>query len=281
MNTLNPEHYMDLVKRALAEDIGGGDISTQCLNLGDRRARAVLKAKDNGILAGRDVAAACFRELDPDASIEFKIEDGARLRDGDVIMEIKGRADALLSAERTALNFLQRLSGIAKYTFLMTQQVYGLKSKIYDTRKTTPGMRMLEKYAVLMGGGTNHRIGLFDQVLLKDNHILLAGGVANAVNAARKSLGKDAFVEVEVETMDQVREALDAGANRIMLDNMSFLEIEEAVKHIDGRAEVEVSGGVTLLTVGTIADMNVDVISVGAITHSADALDISMDFQPE
>ena len=212
---------------------------------------------------------------------DFFLLTDARLRDGDVIMEIKGRADALLSAERTALNFLQRLSGIAKYTFLMTQQVYGLKSKIYDTRKTTPGMRMLEKYAVLMGGGTNHRIGLFDQVLLKDNHILLAGGVANAVNAARKSLGKDAFVEVEVETMDQVREALDAGANRIMLDNMSFLEIEEAVKHIDGRAEVEVSGGVTLLTVGTIADMNVDVISVGAITHSADALDISMDFQPE
>jgi nicotinate-nucleotide pyrophosphorylase (carboxylating) len=281
MTELKPEHYMDLVKRALAEDIGSGDISTQCLNLGERRARAVLRAKDHGILAGRDVAAACFHELDPDVAIVFKAKDGEQVRDGAVIMEITGRAAALLGAERTALNFLQRLSGIAKYTYLMVQQTVGLKSEIYDTRKTTPGMRMLEKYAVRMGGGRNHRIGLFDQVLLKDNHILLAGGVAQAVQAAKTHLGAEAFVEVEVESMDQVRQALDAGADRIMLDNMSFTQVEEAMQLIDGRAEVEVSGGVTLITVGTIADMHVDVISVGALTHSADAMDISMDFQPE
>ena len=253
MDTLKPEHYMHLVKAGLAEDIG----------------------------AGLDVAAACFRELDPDVDITLKAKDGGRVRDGDVIMELAGRADALLAAERTALNFLQHLSGIAKYTFLMAQQLQGLKSGVYDTRKTTPGMRALEKYAVRMGGGHNHRFGLFDAVLLKDNHILLAGGVANAVRAARQALGTDTFVEVEVETLDMVQEALDAGADRIMLDNMSFLQIDDAVKLIAGRAQVEVSGGVTLLSIGTIADMNVDIISVGALTHSADALDISMDFQPE
>lgn len=281
MKPLDPADYKHLIKLALQEDVGAGDISTGALELGSRRARAVVKTKDDGILAGLRVAADVFLELDPDAEVDFKAEDGDLVRQGTPVMEITGRAQALLEAERTALNFLQHLSGIATFTYSMAKQVKGTKARITDTRKTTPGMRALEKYAVRAGGGHNHRFGLYDAVLLKDNHILLAGGVAQAVGAVKNKLGKETFVEVEVENPDQVREALDAGAERIMLDNMDLIRMEEAIKLIGGRAEIEVSGNVSMLNVGAIADMGVDVISIGALTHSAQALDLGMDFIPE
>lgn len=278
---LNKSDYLPLIRAALAEDVGPGDITTGALDLRDRRARAIIKTKEDGVIAGLQVAADVFLELDPAAKIEFLANDGDVLRMGTPIMEVRGLAAALLTAERTALNFLQRLSGIATFTYQMARNVQGTSARIFDTRKTTPGLRLLEKYAVRAGGGSNHRIGLFDAVLLKDNHILLAGGVGNAVRLVKSKLGPNTFVEVEVESLEQTQEALDAGAERIMLDNMSLVQMEEAVKLIAGRAEIEVSGNVTMLTVGKIADIGVDIISVGSLTHSADSLDISMDFLPE
>jgi nicotinate-nucleotide pyrophosphorylase (carboxylating) len=281
MTPLEKEDYISLIKTALAEDVGPGDITTGALGLGGRRARAVVKTKEDGVIAGLHVAADVFLELDPDAKIEFLAKDGDLLRMGTPIMQVDGLASALLTAERTALNFLQRLSGIATFTYQMAKQVQNTRARIYDTRKTTPGMRLLEKYAVRAGGGCNHRIGLFDAVLLKDNHVLLAGGVGSAVRLAKQKLGPGAFVEVEVESLEETQEAIDAGADLIMLDNMSLVQMDEAVSLIAGRAEIEVSGNVSMLTVGRIADIGVDVISVGALTHSADSLDISMDFLPE
>ena len=281
MEPLDPALYQTAIQTALEEDIGAGDVTTESLQLGGRRARAEIKAKDDGIIAGLQVAADTFRALDPDVEVMFLASDGDLVRAGALLMTVSGRAADLLGAERTALNFLQRMSGIATFTFQMAKQVKGTRAKIYDTRKTTPGLRAMEKYAVRCGGGENHRIGLYDAVLLKDNHVQLAGGVGAAVRAARGHVGPDTMVEVEVETLDQVREAVDAGADRIMLDNMDLEQTEQAVALINGRAEVEVSGGVSMLTVGAIADMNVDIISVGALTHSAQALDIGMDFAPE
>lgn len=281
MKPLLKEEYLEIVRAALKEDIGDGDISTACLNLDGRRAKAIITAKEDGVIAGLKVAADVFVELDPAASIDFKVEDGQLVRKGMALMEITGLAAALLTAERTALNFLQRLSGIATFTFRMARQVKGTNAKIYDTRKTTPGLRLLEKYAVRTGGGTNHRTGLYDGVLLKDNHILLAGGITNAIRAARERAGDGMLVEVETSNMEQVREALEAGADRIMLDNMDLIQMDEAVKLIDGRAEVEASGNVDMLIVGSIAGLGVDIISVGAITHSADSMDIAMYFHPD
>lgn len=275
---LDREDYIHVIKAALAEDVGSGDVTTECLGLGDRVGRARIVAKQPGVIAGLRVAADVFLELDPDARIEFGAKDGDVIAKGAELIVAEGRAAALLTAERTALNFLQRMSGIATFAYKMTQQVRGMKTKIYDTRKTTPGLRAIEKYAVRAGGGVNHRFGLFDAVLLKDNHIALAGGVGAAVRLAKEKHGKSMFVEVEAATLEHVREGLDAGADRIMLDNMSFAQMEEAVKMIAGRAEVEASGGVDMLTVGTIADIGVDIISVGALTHSADSLDIAMYF---
>ncbi len=275
--SLPPEAYAEAVKRALAEDIGAGDITTEYLGLDDTSGTAELVAKEDGIIAGLPVAEAVFRSIDPDVEFKAVVEDGAQVRKGTQIATIRGRAAALLSGERVALNFLQQLSGVATYTFMFVRAVKGSKAVIKDTRKTSPGMRALEKYAVRMGGGTNHRLGLNDAILLKDNHIDLAGGISEAVRRVREKNSK-IVIEVETRNMDEVREALDARADIIMLDNMSLQQIEDAVKLIDGKAVVEVSGNVNLLNVTHIASLGVDVISVGAITHSPDALDISMVF---
>jgi len=282
MKQIEKEEYIDVIKAALREDLGdAGDISTICLNLNGRRAIADIVSKENGVICGLGIAADVFRELDPAANVNIFVSDGDVVHPGSQLMEVEGKADALLTAERTALNFIQRLSGISSYAYRASRQVLGTKTKVADTRKTTPGLRMLEKYAVRCGGGFNHRIGLFDAVLLKDNHIALAGGVREAVLRAREKFGPDAFVEVETSNMDEVREAVEAGATRIMLDNMDFNQMAEAVAYIAGRAEIEVSGNVDLLTLGHIADLGVDIVSMGALTHSVYALDVAMYFKPE
>lgn len=271
----DPKSYMDIVERAIAEDVGTGDITTESLGLDGRIGEARIKAKEDGIIAGLAVAESVFRQLDPGVEFETRVEDGALVKAGTLLATVRGRADALLSAERVALNFLQQLSGIATLTFRFVRSVKGTKAVIKDTRKTTPGMRALEKYAVLAGGGTNHRLGLYDDILIKDNHIRLAGGIREAVRLARE---KYPHIEVEAGSLGQVEEALEAGADTIMLDNMPLDMMEKAVRLIGGRAQIEVSGNVNLLNVTHIAEMGADVISVGALTHSPDALDISMEF---
>lgn len=273
----DPKSYMDIVERAIAEDIGTGDITTESLGLDGRIGEARIKAKEDGIIAGLAVAESVFRRLDPGVEFETRVEDGALVKAGTLLATVRGRADALLSAERAALNFLQQLSGIATLTFRFVRSVKGTKAVIKDTRKTTPGMRALEKYAVLAGGGTNHRLGLYDDILIKDNHIRLAGGIRQAVRLAREK-HPEKHIEVEAGSLGQVEEALEAGADTIMLDNMPLDVMEEAVRLIGGRARIEVSGNVNLLNVTHIAELGADVISVGALTHSPDALDISMEF---
>ena len=280
--SLNPDTYMDLVRRALAEDIGAGDVTTECLNIGDTPGDAKIIAKEDGIIAGLPIAEAVFKELDPKIDFKSHVEDGARIYKGDIIAEIHGKASALLSGERVALNFLQQLSGIATFAYIFARSVKGTKAVIKDTRKTTPGMRAIEKYAVKMGGGVNHRMGLHDAILLKDNHIDIAGGITEAVRRVREKNTGGLPIEVETRNMDEVREALNAKADIIMLDNMSLLEMEEAVKLISSTGVspvlIEVSGNVNTTNVSHIAALGVDIISVGALTHSPDALDISMLF---
>jgi nicotinate-nucleotide pyrophosphorylase (carboxylating) len=274
-----PEIYMDVVERAISEDIGAGDITTESLCLNGRLGEARIKAKEDGIVAGLTVAGSVFRHLNHGVEFIAAIEDGSRVRVGDLLATVRGEASALLGAERVALNFLQQLSGIATLTFRFVRSVKGTKAIIKDTRKTTPGLRELEKYAVRAGGGVNHRQGLFDEILIKDNHIHLAGGIAEAVRLARrKAPGKR--IEIEARTLAEVGEAIDTGADIIMLDNMNLTDIEKAVGMIGARAEIEVSGNINLLNVTHIAMLGVDVISVGALTHSPDALDISMEFVP-
>jgi nicotinate-nucleotide pyrophosphorylase (carboxylating) len=275
--SLQPEIYIDLVRKALDEDVGSGDITTEYLNIGGVQGTAKITAKEDGIIAGLPVAEAVFHELDPACEFKAMVEDGAKVRTGTQIAEVRGNAATLLTGERVALNFLQQLSGIATFTFIMARAIKGSKAVIKDTRKTTPGMRLLEKYAVKMGGGENHRMGLHDAILLKDNHIDLAGGITEAVRRIRE---KNSGIQIEVETRNiaEVREALEVKADIIMLDNMSLIEMDEAVQAIGGRALVEVSGNVNTLNVSHIASLGVDIISVGALTHSPDALDISMLF---
>jgi nicotinate-nucleotide pyrophosphorylase (carboxylating) len=279
MNIPALEDYNDIVERALKEDIGPGDVTTDSLELGDRRGEARIISKEDGIVAGLFVAEAVFRKLDPNVSFEKIVDEGCRVRRGDLLAVARGRASALLSAERVALNFLQRMSGIATFTYIMTRKVEGSKAKIYDTRKTTPGLRALEKYSVRAGGGQNHRIGLYDAVLLKENHVAMAGGVREAVERARAHTRGALRIEVETRSIDEALEAVEARADIIMLDNMSLDDMEKAVALIDGRAVVEVSGNVNTLTAPHIASLGVDMISVGALTHSPDALDISMLFE--
>ncbi|MHB8693576.1 MAG: carboxylating nicotinate-nucleotide diphosphorylase [Solirubrobacteraceae bacterium] len=267
----------ELVDRALAEDVGGGDVTTAATVPAGTRARALITQKAPGVVFGTDVAAAVFKTLDPDATIERLGPIGV-WRDCDPalpVMAVTGSARALLTAERTALNFLQRLSGVSTMTARCVEAIAGTRAKILDTRKTTPGLRMLEKAAVAAGGGTNHRIGLFDAVLIKENHAEMAGGVGAAVRKAReRALGL--LIEVECRTIDEVDEALEAGAARILLDNMNVEQLRDAVEHVGGRAELEASGGFTLETIRAVASTGVDFISVGALTHSAPALDLSL-----
>jgi len=270
---LNPDDYRDLVRRALAEDLGTGDITTNATVPIDATGRGVFVIKAPCVLAGLDVAFDVFRQVDASAIVRAMRHDGDRCIPGDEVAEVRGSARTLLIAERTALNFLQRLSGIATRARQFVDAAGG-RITILDTRKTTPTLRALEKYAVRAGGATNLRMGLYDAVLIKDNHIRLAGGVRSAIERARQT-GKP--VEVEAETLAQVDEALTAGAETILVDNMTTANIRAAVERARGRAAVEISGGVTLERLPELAETGADFVSVGALTHSAPAIDISFE----
>jgi nicotinate-nucleotide pyrophosphorylase (carboxylating) len=268
----------DVVARALAEDLGTGDVTTAATVASETRARALIRQKAPGVIYGLSVAEEVFRSLDPDAAFAREVTEGVWRESGDVL-RIEGRARAVLSGERTALNFLQRLSGVATMAARAVRAIDGTGATILDTRKTTPGLRALEKAAVAAGGATNHRAGLYDAILIKENHAALAGGVGAAVRRAREE-APDLPLEVECRDLGEVDEALAAGAPRLLLDNMSPDELRRAVDHVAGRAELEASGGVTLQTLREVAGTGVDFVSVGALTHSAPALDLSLLLTP-
>ncbi len=268
----------DIVGRALAEDVGAGDVTTRATVPPGTRARARITQKAPGVVFGIDLAEAAFRALDPSAEGTRLTAEG-EWREGGPVLEVTGSAAALLSAERTALNLLGRLSGVATATARHVKAVEGTGARVLDTRKTTPGLRALEKAAVAAGGGTNHRAGLYDAILIKENHAAMAGGVGAAVRAAR-DLAPDVPLEVECRNLAEVDEALAAGAPRLLLDNMTPAELRVVVEHVDGRAELEASGGVTLETIRDIAASGVQFVSVGALTHSAPALDLSLLLEP-
>lgn len=276
---LDPLLVEDAGRRALAEDLGlAGDVTSAACVPATAQASATLSARKAGVVAGIDLARTAFRLVDPAIRVFVEKGDGARLAPGDAIARIEGPARGVLSAERVALNFLGRLSGVATATAALVDAVAGTKAKIVCTRKTTPGMRAFEKYAVRCGGGVNHRFGLFDAVMIKDNHIVAAGGIAPALAAARAAAGHLVPIEIEVDRLSQLDEALAAGARIILLDNMSIEDMRQAVARVSGRAVLEASGNVTLATVRAIAETGVDVISSGAITHSAPCLDLGLDF---
>jgi nicotinate-nucleotide pyrophosphorylase (carboxylating) len=271
------------VQFAFAEDIGGGDATTLATVPQNARSVALMRAREPLIVAGLVFAETAFRELSPKIKIKKCFHDGQRANRGEILLKISGSARAILSAERVALNFVQRLSGVATATAQFADAVKGTRAKILDTRKTTPGWRRFEKYAVTCGGGKNHRLGLFDMILIKDNHLVALqnerpNAIAAAIRRARKECPK-LKVEVEADTLEQVAQATDAGADIILLDNMTTGQLRQAVKIVRGRAQTEASGGVNLKTVRAIAATGVDFISVGAITHSARAVDIGLDFE--
>lgn len=276
---LDPALYREAVRRALAEDLGWGDVTTEATVDASLRARGVILAKCDCVIAGLDVAAEAFRQLDPGVVFTAMRSDGDRCPPGTVVAEVRGAAAAMLTAERTALNFLQRLSGIATLTRRFVDASRG-GITILDTRKTTPTLRVFEKYAVRAGGGTNHRAGLDDGILIKDNHISLGGGVGAAVRRM-KAARQEMPIEIEAQTLNQVDEAIAAGADVILLDNLSTQEIREAVRRIGGRAKIEISGGVTLERIPELAGTGADYVSVGALTHSAPAADLSFEIEPE
>ena len=274
-----------IIDSALAEDVSMGDPTTDILIDRDLSGRAEMTAREPGILAGIEVAAAVFRRLDPSLQVETVTEDGSRVAPGDRLATVTGSVASILKAERTALNFVQRLSGIATETRRYVDAVEGLNARIVDTRKTTPGLRKLEKYAVTMGGGRNHRRNLADGILIKDNHIeameLQGMGIGDVVRRALAGAPHTIKVEIEVETIEQLEEVLDAGADLVLLDNMGVEQMAAAVKVTSGRAVLEASGGITLETVREIAETGVDIISVGALTHSARALNVGLDMAIE
>ena len=268
-----------LIDLSFAEDIGDGDHTTLCCIPEDAMGRSRLLIKEEGILAGVEVAKEVFRRFDPDMQVEVLMGDGTHVKPGDVAMIVTGRVRSLLQTERLMLNIMQRMSGIATMTARYVKQLEGTGTRVLDTRKTTPGMRMLEKAAVKIGGGTNHRIGLFDMILLKDNHVDFAGGITNAIDRCHKYLeekGKNLKIEIEVRNFDELQQVLDhGGVDRIMLDNFSIADTGKAVKLIDHRYETESSGGITFDTIRDYAEQGVDFISVGALTHSVKGLDMS------
>ncbi|MCB1550135.1 MAG: carboxylating nicotinate-nucleotide diphosphorylase [Hyphomicrobiaceae bacterium] len=266
------------IMAALAEDLGlAGDVTTDACIPAMARASAVIATRKPGVIAGLPLAEAAFRQLDPEVSFSVAIADGQRAAANAVVARIEGRARAILTAERVALNFLGRLSGVATLTRAYADAVAGTKAHIIDTRKTTPGLRALEKYAVRAGGGMNHRVGLFDAVLIKDNHIAVAGGIGHAIAAARARSGHMVKIEIEVDTLDQLAEVLRHSVDAVLLDNMTVPQLTEAVKLVAGRIITEASGGVSLSTVRAIAETGVDLISAGALTHSAPVLDLGLD----
>ncbi len=268
-----------LIDLAFAEDIGDGDHTTLCCIPADAMGESKLLIKEEGVFAGVDIAKEVFRRFDPTMEVEVYIQDGAHVKPGDIVMSVKGKIQSLLQTERLMLNILQRMSGIATMTAKYVKRLEGTKTRVLDTRKTTPGMRMLEKQAVKIGGGTNHRIGLFDMILLKDNHIDFAGGIENAISRCHeylKAKGKDLKIEIEVRDFAELQRVLDfGGVDRIMLDNFTPAETKKAVDMIAGRFETESSGGITFDTIRDYAEQGVDFISVGALTHSVKGLDMS------
>ena len=266
------------VRRALQEDVGAGDL-TAALVPAQRRARARILAREEAVICGAPWAEAALRALDPGVQLAWQVAEGQRCAPGQVVLEIEGSARALLSAERTALNFLQLLSAVATKTRTYVDVVAGTRARIVDTRKTLPGLRLAQKYAVRVGGGTNHRIGLHDAVLIKENHIAAAGGVTAVLQAAQAVAAQASFIEIEVETLEQLREALDAGATMVLLDNMPLPMLREAVQINAGRAVLEISGGVTLDGLRTLAETGVDRISIGTLTKDVKAIDFSMRLQ--
>lgn len=275
---LDPGYVARVVAAALAEDVGPGDVTTLATVPASATCEAKLNARVVGVACGLPVAIEAFRQLDESLDITEHRHDGERMAPGEVLLTIRGSARAVLTAERVALNFSQRLSGIATLTARYVEAVRGTRAMIVDTRKTTPGLRQLEKYAVRAGGGKNHRFGLFDGVLIKDNHIAAVDGVGAAIKAARQGAPHSLRIEVETDTLDQVREAVEAGADAILLDNMLPAMLREAVEIVAGRVVTEASGGITLETVRAVAEAGVDLISVGALTHSAPSLDLGLDF---
>lgn len=266
----------DIIKTAITEDINYIDSTTDLLIPEDDISEAYFMAKDSGVLAGVEVAARVFKLLDEDIEVKFLFKDGDRVNKGDIVAKFKGNTAAMLKAERTALNLIQHMSGIATYTRKCVDLVEGTNASVTDTRKTLPGLRALQKYSVVAGGGKNHRYNLTDAAMLKDNHIDAYGGITAAVNELRKKAGHMLQIEVEARTLDDVREALDCKVNVIMLDNMSCEEMKKAAELTEGRAKLEASGNVTLDTIRSIAETGVDIISLGALTHSVKAFDISM-----
>jgi len=280
-----------LIELALREDLGKGDVTSEALIDENLKGKGIIKALEDGVLAGIEIARLVFKRIDPEIVFKPLVKDGEKIRNKSKVAEIEGKVKSILAGERTALNFLQRLSGIATFTSKFVQEVKGTKTKILDTRKTTPGFRALEKYAVKMGRGENHRMGLYDRILIKDNHIRACGGVGTAIKKVKKSLKNETFVsrfdlknlkvEVEAKNIKEVKEAIQSEADWIMLDNMSSSQIKEGVRMIRSnrrKMKIEVSGRVNLNNVKKIARLGVDYISVGALTHSAKALDLSLEF---
>lgn len=277
MNRLLLKEFVD---NALKEDIGDGDHSSMASIPASARGKVQLLVKENGILAGVEVAKAVFEELEPGILIEQFLNDGAQIKPGDIVLTVEGKVHTLLKAERLVLNIMQRMSGIATQTKVYAERLEGLHTKVLDTRKTTPGMRMLEKEAVRIGGGMNHRMGLYDMIMLKDNHVDFAGGIEKAITAVHnylKSTGKDLKIEIEVRNIAELNEVLRiGGVDRIMLDNFDIATTREAVGLIAGKYETESSGGITLDTLRDYAETGVDYISVGALTHHIKSLDLSL-----
>ncbi|MCB9378547.1 MAG: carboxylating nicotinate-nucleotide diphosphorylase [Holophagales bacterium] len=277
---LFPVQYAELVRAALREDLGrAGDLTTDATLAGDERAAGAVVARRGGVVAGLEVAGACFRELDPAVAFETAVGDGDRVAAGATLARVAGDAAALLAAERTALNLLGRLCGIATATAAYVDAVAGTGARIVCTRKTTPGLRALEKYAVRCGGGANHRFGLDDAVLIKDNHLVVAGGVQPAIERARGRVGHLVKIEVEVGDLAELESAVDAGAEIVLLDNFSLADLSAAVARSGGRALLEASGGITLDTARRVAETGVDLLSVGALTHSSPGLDVALDLE--
>jgi nicotinate-nucleotide pyrophosphorylase (carboxylating) len=276
---LDPGLYREIVRRALAEDLGWGDVTTEATVAAGLKARGVVLAKSPCVVAGVDVAAEAFRQLDPAVVFTVRKGDGSSCAPGDIVAEVSGSAASMLTAERTALNLMQRMTGIATMTRRYVDATGG-HITILDTRKTTPTLRALEKYAVRAGGGTNHRGGLDDGILIKDNHVRLAGGLAEAVRRM-KAANQEMPIEVEAQSLDQVDEAIQSGADIILLDNLTTDQIKDALARIAGRAKVEISGGVTLERIPELARTGADYVSIGALTHSAPAADLSFELEPD
>ena len=277
---MDPDDYRQIVQLALTEDLAdGGDITTRATVPDDTTASGDLVARRPGVVAGLEVTAYVFERVDPKVEFQAGVADGDRVQAGNVIASVRGRAVSILIAERTALTLLGRMSGVATATAQFVDAIEGTGTRISDTRKTMPGFRALDKYSVVAGGGVNHRMGLYDAVMIKDNHLVAAGSIADAVGAAREAVGSGVTIVVEVETLGQLEEVLATGADRVLLDNMDLATLRKAVVTVGSKIVTEASGGVTLENVRDVAETGVDIISIGWITHSAPQLDIALDFR--